>query len=127
MSKSDTFRMIVDPDFRTHTFNGNVKQVGFVPDDPIGAGYCDSEIIWVQPGMKLDRVIEVSIHEGIHACLPKMSEKEVEQCGRDIASFVMRVLQSTRDDFHPHGKAPVNPDAVYAFLVHEKHGRTEQN
>jgi len=125
MSKSDTFRMMTDPAFQTHTFNGKTLVVGFVPDDAIGAGYCDGEVIWVQPGMHLERAIEVAIHEGIHACFPKVGEKEVDQCGRDIASFVMRVLQSTRDDFHPQGKAPVNPDAVYAFLVHEKHGRTE--
>lgn len=116
MKQDHTFRLMIDPDFQSHTFNGKVFGVGFCPDDTIGDGYCDDEIVWIRPSMKLERAIEVSIHEGIHACFPALPEAEVDRCGKDIASFVMRVLSSTRDDFNYHGKAPINPDAVYEFL-----------
>lgn len=116
MKPSDTFRVIIDPNFRTHTFNNHTLNVGFCPDDTYGDGYCDGKLVWIRPGMKLERVIEVSIHEGIHACFPTLSEEEVKRCGGDIAAFVMKVLSSTRDDFNYHGKAPINPDAVYEFL-----------
>jgi len=83
---------VVKP-IRTHTFNGLKYKITFGEFD----GLCDTckkerEII-ISADLSKFTGLETVIHESLHACNWRASEKSVERTARDIARFLRRIYK----------------------------------
>jgi len=58
-------------------------------------GLCDyeSRLLTITPKLKRRKLIDVTIHEVLHAELPKMREKKIERVATSCARLVFRVLK----------------------------------
>jgi hypothetical protein len=98
---STDWTLLVNPDLRTYDFNGKVYHVG-VCTDPVeiagGWGFCqdrkdDAPILWVHEEPRGPQLIQITVHEAMHACLDdRFSEAEVDRVAKDVSAFVLRML-----------------------------------
>jgi hypothetical protein len=77
---------------KNHKFRG--KQFTIDIDANLG-GYCtpngSNPEVFIGVNTKDNRFLEYAIHESLHACLPQLSEKDVEESAKDIAKFLKRL------------------------------------
>lgn len=54
-------------------------------------GLCEPGRIYLDPRMDEDTLTEITIHEGIHACLPDLDEETVDATAADVAKLLKKV------------------------------------
>lgn len=54
----------------------------------VGWAYFDENMIEIDPRQSSYEYFETLIHERFHLMFPKMSEKQIEEKGRDMAKFL---------------------------------------
>ena len=91
------------PTPKTHTFvsldgrSGRHKRKYLVNADRHLDGYCHlpekraTYEIYVDPSTTPLNHLETTLHEAIHACLPKWNENQVEWLGKELAKFAWRM------------------------------------
>lgn len=80
---------------KTHTFFGRRYNIDREKFD----GLCEHpennsqshRLIYVSPDLEPDAELETFVHESLHACFPRMTEKNVTQAGADIARLLWRL------------------------------------
>jgi len=104
-----------------HRFNGLDFDVAFFPfpDGKLGGTSgrrARRRRMGIDSRLREWQLIEVLIHEGLHACFDKrLSEREVLRVGEDLTSFIDRALQAVlpprgetkkKGQTMPHKRAP---------------------
>lgn len=77
-------------------FHGRRWVLRFVPNLGPNRGVCDSpetrgKEIKIQAGLKDEELLEVLIHESLHACAWNLDEEAVQKTAEDIARMLWRI------------------------------------
>ena len=79
---------------RTHTFSGQRYRIEIVVlrhvEGDIDQPRTKGKTIRIKKGLRGVQLLEVLVHEALHACFPELSEEAVERAGHDISTFVHR-------------------------------------
>lgn len=62
----------------------------------------DAPLIEIDPRLGAKRMLEVTLHEGLHVCFPQMTESEVDKAGKQLSRLLWsqdyrRVLLQAND------------------------------
>lgn len=88
------YQIVRPKNFSRHVFGDTPREVGFCVNSQAG-GYTDSKMVWIADDVEDPvKFIEFCIHEGLHACLPELTEAQVEKSAEQIADFIGRALKA---------------------------------
>lgn len=87
---------------RAHRFRGRRWKIRWdqIPARENALGYCETpgQMIVIDPRMAGVGLLEVAIHESLHACLPDADEAAVTETAADVAQLLWRVGYRLEED-----------------------------
>lgn len=125
-AEPEDYEVVTSSKFSEMVIGGKKRMIGFCVNSPEAAGYCDDTCIWIADQIvKPERVIEIAIHEGLHAIFPAMDEKTVGAASDELGKLVVGVF-AAKTTIIPDLKSLVNEQNVKSLFPNAKY-RTDQN